>query len=357
MFPPKANKISSEFESFWKSFVRIFQVLSVSHYSIFRPNIRSNFFGSLPFLVYFICFSSIIISSVVLTSGKALLPRRNDTEIRLSKHGKSLLMYYVNSLSIIGSMVVHIAIHVEALFCRKQEEKIFKKLKLIDDIFVKELNYMTDYRKRRAKYIRQNIGVSVLSVILAAASSFISVSHVDEGVRVHFMKPIHIIPVFVIRNRWCYVSMFLSAIADTLEDLQYALQKQQLRSFRETRLGPMINCTTEKMRYFREIYSNSCQIVTLIDDCFGWTLITFLIQFTFDSIDASYWLYMNLHFFGSNSLNIRKALTLQEFISMEKSTLFYLFSNVSDIILYSSSLLLMFWYFCMLSERCQKMVN
>lgn len=306
MFFPKANKIPSGFESFWKPFVCIFQVLSVSHYSIFRPNLRSNFFRSLPFLVYFICFSSIIISSVVLTSGKALLPKNNDTEIRLSKHGKSLLMYYVNSLSIIGSMVVHMAIHVEALFCRKQEEKIFKKLKLIGDIFVTKLNHMADYRKRRARYIQQNVGVSVLSVILAAASSFISLSHVNKSVRVHFMKPIHIIPVFVIRSRWCYVSMFLSAIADILEDLQYALKKQQMRSFKETSVRPMINCTTEKMRYFREIYSNSCQIVTLIDDCFGWTLITFLIGFTFDSINASYWLYMNLHFFVSNSLNLRK---------------------------------------------------
>lgn len=306
MFSTKANKISSEFESFWKPFVRIFQVLSVSHYSIFRPNLQSSFLRSLPFLAYFICFSAIIISSVVLTSGRALLPKKNDTEIRSSKHGKSLIMYYVNSLSIIGSIVVHLAIHVEALFCRKQEEKIFKKLKLIGDIFVTKLNHMTGYRKRSAKYIRQNMGVSVFSVILAAVSSFISLSHVDKSVRVHFMRPIHIIPVFVIRSRWCYVSMFLSAIADTLEDLQYELKKQQLRSFKETSVRPMINCTTEKMRYFREIYSNSCQVVTLIDDCFGWTLITFLIGFAFDSINASYWLYMNLHVYGSNSLNIRK---------------------------------------------------
>lgn len=215
-------------------------------------------------------------------------------------------MFYVNSLSIIGSMVVHIAIHVEALFRKKQEQKLYDKLKLIDDLFATKLNHLTDYKMRRSKYIRQNVVVSVFSVILAAASSFTTLPDLNKGIQIHFMKPIHIIPVFVIRCRWCYISIFLNAIADTLDDLQLLLKKHQLQSFEGANESSANSCAIEKMRYFREIYSNVCRIVMLMSDCFGWSLITFLIEFTFDVINASYWLYMNVHFYGSNNLNLRK---------------------------------------------------
>lgn len=303
MSPPATiNNITSESVTFWKPFTRIFQMLCVSHYFVFRPNLRNHLFRSLPFLIYFIIFSSLVISSVVFTSGKGLFIKHNETEIRFSKRGQNQLMYYINSLSIIGSIVVHVAIHVEALFCVKGEEKIYDKFEIISSTFATKFNHSIDYKVRRSKYIRQCVGTTIISILLAAVSSFTTLPDFHKGIQIHFIRPIHIIPVIIIRSRWCYFSIFLSAIGDTLKDLQCLLRKHQIQSF-ETSNNQR---TGEKIRYFREIYSSVLRIIAFMSETFGWSVITFLIEFTFDIINASYWLYMNLHFYGSNNLNLRK---------------------------------------------------
>lgn len=218
--------------------------------------------------------------------------------------------YYVNSLTIFGSFITHIAIHAETLFCVKQEEEIFEKLKLINGIFVEKLNHEIDFKTRFINYIQTTVGTFVLTVIFALASSLTPIPDLQNGIEIHFMKPIQIIAVIIIRSRWCYIALFLHSIADTLNDLQVVLKQQQLRSFDESNDETVSNETREKIRYFREIYSNIWFIVVLSSDCFGWSLITFLIEMTFELINASYWLYINVHVYGSINLNIRKIFVL-----------------------------------------------
>lgn len=201
-------------------------------------------------------------------------------------------MYYVNSLSIFGSIITHITIHLEVLFSMKQEEEIYVKLNEINDIFATKLNFIINYKERRVNYIRNAIGTFVLTILLASASSLATIPDLKNGIEIHFMKPIHIIPITIIRSRWCYVALLLNVIADTLNDLQNLLKKQQKRSFKG--IGENCNCARETIRYYREIYSNVWFIVNLLSNCFGFSLITFLVELTFEVINASYWLYINL---------------------------------------------------------------
>lgn len=351
------RNLSTEFESFWRPFTRIFQWLCVSHYLIFRPHLRDKFARTLPFLIYFISIATFHLTLLISSVLREFHPEHKDSETCLLELGQSKLIYYVNFLSITGSFVTHMTLHLEAFFGKNSEEKIFERLKIINEIFVTKFNHSTDYKARRAKYIRQNVGTFLLAITLAFASAFTALPNLTDEIEIHFMKPVYMIPTIIIRSRWCYFSIFLNAIADTLNDLQYLLNKlnkQHEQSSEEMDGEPQNFSPSEQIRYFRGIYTNVLRILMLISDSFGWSLITFLLEFSFEVIHASYWLYINFHFDGSSNLNIRKqVMILVDAFFMQAIW----FRFIPDIILYNCSLLLMFWHFCMLSERCQNMVS
>lgn len=293
---------SSEFETFWKPFVRVFQVLCVSHYSVYRPRLRNSFLKSLPFLLYFVTFASVHIIFLTLNLRKGL---REGRDHPLMKRRESPLMFYINCLSIFGTFATHITTHLETLLSGKRENEIHQKLKKINDIFATKLNYVIDYKARRVRYVRKTVSVFVFAWVLSAGSSLITVpiSNHDK----YFNQPILILAVTIIRSRGCQIALFLNTIADILKDLQFLLRQQQIQSHQRSGSPTGINnYKRENIRYLREIYSNVWLVKTMMSDCFGWSLITFLIEFSIEVINSSYWAYINLNIYGSNSLNIRK---------------------------------------------------
>lgn len=300
MNPSTSISIANEFNGFWQPFTRVFQALCISHYSIFRPNLRYNRMKSFSFLGYFLVFSAFHISIVVLTTSKGLQNMPEHVEL---KHKESQLMYYVNSLTVIGSSITHIITHLETLFNGKYEEEIYEKFKIISNIFATKLNHMTDFKARRFNYIQQTIGIFIFATFLAAASSFTPLPELYY--EKYFMQPNLIFAILIIRARWCYISLFLNTISDTLNDLQILLKQQQIKSCQYSSDQPEHKFEREKIRYFREIYSNVWFIITLMSNCFGWSLISFLVEFTFEVISASYWLYINVNYYEYTYLNIR----------------------------------------------------
>lgn len=307
----------NEFEAFWKPFTIAFQILCVANYFIFRSsNFRRNHLQFIAFSVYFIAFSILHIATVVSSSTKALKPTPENSYF---KHKESQLMHYVNVLAIIGSFVIHLMSHIETLFNGKHEQEIYEKLQAIDKTFATHLNHKTDYKTRRKKYIRQTILVFIFAIFLAAASAFTPLHELNDDK--FFMQPIMIIPLLIIRARWCYIALFLRATADTLNDLQMLLKQQQIQSFHHSTDQRKHSDDRENIRFFREIYSDVWFIITLISDCFGWYLISFLIEFTFEMINASYWVYINQKFYGLVYLNMRKYNTTSKyFLIMQKFT-------------------------------------
>lgn len=353
----KNRTIPCEFEAFWRPFIRIFQALCVSSYLVFRPNLHDNFRKSWPYLMYFLSLASLHISLVVLTTSGGLHSETNETEQQPKKFKENHLMFYVNSLSVFGSIITHTTIHMEALFGTKQEQRIYEKLRAIDDVLVNKLNSTIDYKTRRAKYIRNVFGTFALTVVLASTSTLATIPNLKTGIEIHFMKPIQIIAIIIIRSRWCYIALLINVIADTLNDLQSLMKQQQQRNFKNSS-AESCRHARKTIRYFRDIYSNVWIMVNLLSDSCGWSLITFLIEFTFETMNALYWLYINLHLYGSYNINIRKN---QRLFSLFERKKFHFRSNffafTLDIVLYNTSLLIMFCYLCMISENCQNMVR
>lgn len=287
----------NEFEIFWNPFIRVFQALCVSHYSICRSNVRS-----WKYILYFIVFWMIYIYSVFATTNFS--PFREG--FNRKENRQKNLMYHVNSVCVISSFVVHIIMPLEGLSNGKQEAEIYRKFKRINDIFVNKLNYHPDYIARRAKYLYRTVPLFVFVVILAYTSGFTRLPNLYDDIFV--MKPTMIIDVIVLRVRWCQIALYLHVIADTLNDLQISLQKHQKQICEslndQTESAHTKACQT--IHSFREIYLNIWQITKLISECFGWSLIGLLVKVMLEHISGIYWFYINLKQLNSIGLSLRK---------------------------------------------------
>lgn len=256
-------------------------------------------------------------------------------------------MYYLTVLSTFGSYATHLAIPMENMFYGKREEEICEKLKIISDIFATKLNYIPDYKSRRTKYLQRTVFLFVFDIALAYTSVFVTLRDLDDLDPSDGMVMIGIV---ILRVRWCQIALFLDVISDFLYDLHTLLKQQQIQSlqgFNDCRRNEL---SCQRIQYFRDIYSNIWHITTLFSDCFGWSLIAFLIKVELELINGAYWFYINLRLHESISLNIGEILLFwKHYIN-----LFY-FLNFSDIFLFNSSLVVVFCYFCLAAERCQNM--
>lgn len=291
--------MSTEFVNFWKPFTRVFQALCVSHYSVFRPRLRNSYLKSLPFFIYSIIRPTVQLAILFSTCNMKFC----SSEDREEKCRGSLLMYYVNALSVFGSVVAHVTMYAEAIFCRKREMEIYERLQTISEIFESRLNYPLNYKSLRAEYLRV-AGFFLFTVILAFSTSFSKLPTLYDDK--FFMTPLMVTGVIASRARWCQMALFLKILADNLKHLQIALKQHQFQSCENVNEHPENRFERENIQHFREIYSNCWCIVTDMSEYFGWSMIAFLAKTTLESINGSYWFYVNQNSFDSSQLNFRK---------------------------------------------------
>lgn len=114
------------------------------------------------------------------------------------------------------------------------------------------------------------------------------------------------IALIVIRARRCYAALIINMQTVILRDLQILLKRQQQNYRPHTTNSMAISNASEKICLLRDIYSNVWLINNLMSGCFGWSLVTFLLEFSFDLINSSYWAYINIKSNESNNKIIRK---------------------------------------------------
>lgn len=206
MYPSRKVYSPQDFEIFLKQFVRVFQLFFVS---IFNKNFY--FCG----LIYFIVITLLHICVMFHTL--------NYIQIMDNiKYKGSLLMYYVSLVSIAGNFITHITANLEAFFAKNDEEKIYKKLRDINEIFATKLNYTMDLDMIQRKYIRNTVGYFVFSAILSFALSFFSLPK-DGSIFLFLLC--RIMSVAMIRVRRCQIAFHINFLTIILRDLQILLKK------------------------------------------------------------------------------------------------------------------------------------
>lgn len=213
------------------------------------------------------------------------------------KYTGSPIMYYVSLLSIAGNFLTHLMANLEAFFTRSDEEKIYRRLREINEIFAIKLNYTIDYNAIRRKFVRQTVVYFAFSAALSLALSFFSLPR--NGSVAQFLLT-RIMSVLMIRARRCQIAFHINALTNILWDLQVLLKRQQ-ESYRASTMS-----SGENIQHLRDVYSNAWLMKNLISKCFGWSLITLLIEFTTELINFCYWAYINITVYRSTVRIIRK---------------------------------------------------
>lgn len=289
VYNPKA------FELFWRPFVRVFQALGVSHYSIFYSNVGIycvlNFFG--------ISVIQISLLTYVLINGPRVHYIGNAT------FRESPLMNYVSFMSIGGNFLTHLVAHLEPLFTQKHEIELYRRLNTINEIFALKLNYVTDFDAIRKDFIRKTISFFVFASTLSFGYSMFFLPTDAKGMVIFLIC--RILSVTVIRSRRCQIAFHVNNLTNILVDLGVLLKRQQ-EAYRNNS-NESLN-SRENIRHLREIYSNAWLVKNLLSNCFGWSFITFLLEFSFELINSAYWAYVNIKLYNSIGKIIRECFIL-----------------------------------------------
>lgn len=342
MYPSHKPYNARAFELFWKPFVRFFQMVCVSHYSIFHRKQRSIR------IVYFVITSTLHTMLMFYTLLYGL-----HIQIRPSKqHKESTLMFYVNFLSVAGNFVTHTMAHVEAFFMQNQEIEIYQRFNEINKIFATEFNYIVDFDRIKRNHMQHTVLFYFCSAAVSFGYSLFSLPAVSRDVVLFLVN--RILAVIVIRARRCYAALIINMQTINLRDLQILLKQQQQNYRPHTTNAHATSNASEKIHYLRDIYSNIWMINNLISGCIGWSFVTFLMEFSFDLINSSYWAYINIKSNVSSNKIIRKSWAYCFFLNYVELKYFFSFS---EIICYMTSVTVNFWYICMITERCQKAVS
>lgn len=295
MHPPGKLYNPKAFELFWRPFVRYFQAFGVSHYSIFYPKVRIyrmlNFVG--------ICVLQMSLLAFVLIHG----PRVH--YIGNANFKESPLMNYVSFMSIGANFLSHLVAHLEPLFTRTSEVQLYQRLNEINEIFARKLDFVTDFDVIRRKFIRKTIAFFVLASILSFIYSMFFLPADIKGMSIFLVC--RLLSVVIIRSRRCQIAFHVNYLTRILHDLRILLKRQQ-----ETyRHNPSESGNgRDNLCHLRDIYSNAWLVKNLLSNCFGWSFITFLLEFSFELINSAYWAYINIKLYNSISKLIRKLLCL-----------------------------------------------
>lgn len=289
MYPSRKVYNPQAFVSFWKPFIRIFQVCCVSHYSLFHS---SEHIGR---LIYYIIFSSLHILSMIYTLYNGLLIQMKPD----NKYKESTLMFYVNSISVSGNFLTHVVAHFEPLFTKKYEEDIYHKLNEINEIFALKLNYVTNFDVIRHKFISRTVLFFTITACVSMGYSFYSLPADHHSMNTFLFLMNRAFGVVVIRARRCQLAFLVNMLSNILVDLQILLKRQQ-KNYRPNSINSGAT-SSENLRYLRDIYSSVWLLKNLISSCYGWSFISFLLEFSFDLINSSYWAYINIKIYDSSN--------------------------------------------------------
>lgn len=324
---------TSELETFWKPHIRAYQGLCVSHYSVFRSKLSANRLKLTLYQLYFLLF----ISSHI---GLMYLDCKNVLQLEIQKRSvkNSPLIVLVNIMSAAGNFINHATLHIEAFAQGKNEKKMYQHFEEISEILKIKLNSPINCGILRKKYCKNFIlFFSGLAIVMFVVTYY----SIADGNKYFFVAS-RIYVVIVICSREMYIALILNVLGEFMVHFQICLSNEE-------------NDFPNRIRYYRQIYSKFGIITDLFSSCFGWSFITFLIQFTFDLINLSYWLYIDMTIVKVLPLCIStfffKVFGL--FDDKLHHLIMFCFPFVPAIIIHMIEIIFTFGYFCMLGQRCQ----
>lgn len=280
-----------DFIHFWKPFVRIFQLLGITHYGIFRPELNTQRLKLNLFRLFFIVNVAIQITCVGLYA--VAWTRQLQS---LDKFSISPIYLFFNIITRCSQLLISAVVPFETVFKRHTEQKLFNTFLRIDELFKDKLKHVIDYRV----YCRRQMLTTWLYFIVMTTTMLFSFVTVDPFYRPRTLMGF--IFFFYILVSWhiriFQVAFYINMLKELLLELKTVARRQQHRiKYNSARW--------KDIQYCRQIYSDIWFLRTLIDDCFGYSMILFVADSAVQIMNSAYWLYLTFETFNSNSLHIR----------------------------------------------------
>lgn len=286
-----ANGICS-FQTFWSPFIRFFQFLCISHYKLLRSDFNKNIFKRFIFPIHFIFFSifRIGIFWYIILEGFQV---RVESE---TKHNDGRVMFYLDRISIFVYFLTNAIGHVETFIKGNSEMELFKKIEEIHSVHTSKLKYSVNYNEiqRRCLFDAVNTFAVSASIAIINLITLTSSDHI-------YMKFYFVLAIIISYGRICQIAIVLHFMCACVNHLQTHLKLHQLDPGNQSLFHRL-----KEIKHFRDIYSTIWLIKNLISDCYGWSLIVFLVQFILDMINFSYRTYRNLIIIKSDESSLCK---------------------------------------------------
>lgn len=331
MIRPENSLPELDFMNFWKPIVGTFQFFCISHYGIFRHELKSQPLKLNSHRLFFI----LNVSIQLMSSGYNVLQLQTQSPT-MEKYNVSPIFTYVNFGTKFTLSLSIMMISLETYFKRNKEQQLFETLQCIDKIFKKKLKHDIDYRAQRRRQMR-NICIYftvITTIIISSLSINISIARVNVRT---FLGILFFAYVFVLsRMRVFQIALLVNAVGDLLAELEISMRRQQQR----TKYNP---ARWKDVQYCRKIYSKIWHLSTLISDCFGYSMVLFVANSTVQIIGAAYWNYLNIDSINSSIVHLSEYSITHEMFpttpTMNKSEIscrncFLLHADTVDVILF-----------------------
>lgn len=331
MYSPQRVYDPRAFDSFWRPIIKIFQVLCLSHRSIF----------SVGRLVYFIMFSIVGFLIKIYSLNSVYL---HDKHL----YKRSQLMCYTSIASIFCHTFVHVIIHLEPFFTKDSQVEIYRRFREIEETFAVKLNHITDFDAIR-KRLAFSIFIYYSAFELWILASSIYYPPADTNLFLYAFTRFLMTSVNIARR--CQIFIHIHYTTNILMNLKVLLVQQH----QTYRINSDESTSYKRIQYLRDIYSNVWLIMKLFDRCFGWTLVTFLIEFTIDLINSSYQVYFNIKIYHSIHKTIRNYLMNSWWLRF--GICFMGIHFISGTTFYQIMVILHFWFLWMVADQCESAVT
>lgn len=281
-----------DFVHFWNPFVRFFQFVCISHYGILRPESKNCRIKLTLHRIFFTLNVLIQLFSAYLFFQFGIKMRMRT----MARYNGSPVFMYVSVATKLVEIMFFSVIPFETFHNRHIEQMFFETLRNIDDIF-RKLQHSIDYGMHRRRQIRKTwlFPLGIIMFIAADLPVNISVTKPDT-----FAAIIVVLYIFVVtRLRVFQIAFYSNALGDLLEELKILLRRQQHRI-------KYNSAQWTNIQSVRKIYSEIWFLKTLIGDCFGYSMILFVVDSAVKIINCAYWTYLNLEASKSEVLEIRE---------------------------------------------------
>lgn len=214
-------------------------------------------------------------------------------------NGSPVFMYVSVATKLVESMFFSV-IPFETFYNRHIEQMFFETLRNIDDIFQK-LHHSIDYGMHRRRQIRESWLFFLGIIVFIAADLPVNILVVKPDT---FAAIIVVLYIFVVtRLRVFQIAFYINALCDLLDELKILMRRQQHRI-------KYNSAQWTDIQSGRKIYSKIWLLKTLIGDCFGCSMILFVVDSAVKIINCAYWTYLNLEPSKSKVVKIRECCVL-----------------------------------------------